>query len=217
MTSTFVKYAVWVVVACAGAVALGTVALGKSEHINAVWLLVAALCTFAVSYRFYSKFIAEKIFVLDDKRITPAHLVNDGKDYVPTEGLVVFGHHFAAIAGAGPLVGPILAAQFGYLPGTLWIIVGVCLAGAVQDFVILAASMRRNGKSLPHMCRDEIGPVAGTVALAGDSSHYGDTDGGAWRRHRKRLKVEPLGHFHAHDDDTNRHAGRRVHEISAPS
>lgn len=160
-----VSMLVWGGVSFAGAFALFVIATTRNEHINAVWLLTAAFCTFAVGYRFYSKFIAEKIFGLDGNRRTPAHVLNDGKDYVPTHKGVVFGHHFAAIAGAGPLVGPILAAQFGFLPGTLWIIVGVVLAGAVQDFVILCASMRRNGKSLGQMCREEIGPVAGFISL----------------------------------------------------
>lgn len=140
--------------------------MSRAEHVNAAWLLVAALCTFSVGYRFYSKFIAEKIFELDDNRPTPAHRLNDGKDFLPTAKWVAFGHHFAAIAGAGPLVGPILAAQFGFLPGTLWIIIGVVLAGAVQDFVILCSSMRRNGKSLGQMAKEEIGPMAGFVALS---------------------------------------------------
>ena len=144
---------------------LASIALNRGEPVNAAWLLTAALCTFACGYRFYSKFIAEKIFELDDNKKTPAHVHNDGKDFVPTEKWVVFGHHFAAIAGAGPLVGPILAAQFGFLPGTLWIIIGVVLAGAVQDFVVLCASMRRNGKSLGQMAKEEIGPVAGFVSL----------------------------------------------------
>lgn len=148
-----------------GAGFLGSLALGHHEKVNAAWLLTAALCTFAVGYRFYSKYIAEKIFELDDKRETPAHRLNDGKDFVPTEKWVVFGHHFAAIAGAGPLVGPILAAQFGFLPGTLWIVIGVVLAGAVQDFVILCASMRRNGKSLGQMAKEEISPAAGVISL----------------------------------------------------
>ncbi len=155
----------WSVISCVGAGGLASLALGRHEHVNAMWLLTAALCVFASGYRFYSKFIAEKVFELDDSRLTPAHLVNDGKDFVPTGKWVVFGHHFAAIAGAGPLVGPILAAQFGFLPGLLWIVIGVVFAGAVQDFVILCASMRRNGKSLGQMAREEIGPVAGFVGL----------------------------------------------------
>lgn len=160
-----VSLIIWSLVSAAAALLLGGIALNSGEPINAVWLLSAALCTFAVGYRFYSKFIAEKIFELDDARTTPAHKLNDGKDFVPTGKWVAFGHHFAAIAGAGPLVGPILAAQFGYLPGTLWILIGVVLAGAVQDFVILCASMRRNGKSLGQMAKEEISPLAGFVAL----------------------------------------------------
>jgi carbon starvation protein len=137
----------------------------RGEQINAIWLVVAAASSFCIGYRFYSKFIAEKVFELNDSRSTPAVDVDDGKDFVPTHRTVLFGHHFAAIAGAGPLVGPILAAQFGYLPGTLWIILGVVLAGAVQDFVILCCSMRRHGQSLGKMAKDEISPLAGTVAL----------------------------------------------------
>jgi len=159
------RVALWTAIAGAGLVALAVLAAARNEKINAVWMLVAALSTFAVGYRFYSKFIAEKIFALDDTRLTPAVEIDDGKDFVPTHKWVVFGHHFAAIAGAGPLVGPILAAQFGYLPGVLWIIVGVVLAGAVQDFVILCSSLRRQGKSLGQMAREEIGPLAGTIAL----------------------------------------------------
>src|SRR5258708_23023157 len=156
---------VWSLVALAGAVALGRVALGRGEHISAAWLLVAALCTYAVAYRFYSAFIASRVFALDDARRTPSERLSDGRAYVPTNRWIVFGHHFAAIAGPGPLVGPTLAAQFGYLPGILWIIVGVVVGGAVQDFVILCASIRRDGKSLGQMAKEEIGPVAGFTAL----------------------------------------------------
>ena len=157
----------WGVIAAVGASAFGVIALSQGETINAVWLLVAAVSVYAIAYRFYSRFIARKVFGLDNNRQTPAHTLNDGKDYVPTNKWVLFGHHFAAIAGAGPLVGPILAAQMGYLPGTIWIIVGVVIAGAVQDFVILFASMRRNGKSLGEMIKDEIGPVTGLIAMIG--------------------------------------------------
>ncbi|PEQ02489.1 carbon starvation protein CstA [Bacillus toyonensis] len=157
----------WGGITAVGAGAFGVIALSQGETINAVWLLVAAVCVYAVAYRFYSRFIARKVFDLDNNRQTPAHTLNDGKDYVPTNKWVLFGHHFAAIAGAGPLVGPILAAQMGYLPGTIWIIVGVVVAGAVQDFVILFASMRRNGKSLGEMIKDEIGPVTGLIAMIG--------------------------------------------------
>ncbi|MDX1985289.1 MAG: carbon starvation CstA family protein [Candidatus Obscuribacter sp.] len=156
---------IWVPIALMGLYSLTTIAVNRGEKVNAVWLILAAICTFATAYRFYSKFIAEKIFALSDQAQTPSEKIDDGKDYVPTHKWVLFGHHFAAIAGAGPLVGPILAAQFGFLPGTLWIIIGVVLAGAVQDFVILCASMRRGGRSLGQMARDEISPLAGIVAL----------------------------------------------------
>lgn len=156
---------IWVVVGLAAVGSLAFLALSRGEQVNAVWLLTAALSTFAIGYRFYSKFITEKVFVLSDANPTPAEKLNDGKDYVPTHKWVLFGHHFAAIAGAGPLVGPILAAQFGFLPGTLWIILGVMLAGAVQDLVVLCASMRRNGKSLGQIAREEIGPLAGVTSL----------------------------------------------------
>ncbi len=156
---------IWLVIACIGAASLGVIAIARNEHINALWLVSAALATFAVGYRFYSRIIAEKVFELNDSRVTPAVEINDGRDFVPTHKWVAFGHHFAAIAGAGPLVGPILAAQFGYLPGTLWIIIGVVLAGAVQDFVILCASLRLRGKSLGQMAKELIGPLAGVVAL----------------------------------------------------
>ncbi|MBX6331533.1 MAG: carbon starvation protein A [Gemmatimonadaceae bacterium] len=155
----------WIAISCAGAGALAWLALSRGETVNAAWLLTAALCTFAVGYRFYSKFIAARVFALDAARATPAVRLDDGRDYVPTNRWIVFGHHFAAIAGPGPLVGPTLAAQFGFLPGALWIIVGVVLGGAVQDFVILAASVRRDGRTLGQMAKDEIGPVAGFTAL----------------------------------------------------
>ena len=155
----------WLLVAFAGAGSLAWIALVRGEQVSAAWLLVAAVCTYAVAYRFYSAFIAAKVFALDNQRVTPAHRLADGRDYVATNRWIVFGHHFAAIAGPGPLVGPTLAAQFGYLPGVLWIIVGVVLGGAVQDFVILCSSMRRDGKSLGQMAKEEIGPVAGFTAL----------------------------------------------------
>jgi len=155
----------WTAISLLGAGAFAWLALSRGETISAAWLLIAALCTYAVAYRFYSKIIAAKVFALDSRRRTPAQRLEDGCDYVPTNRWIVFGHHFAAIAGPGPLVGPTLAAQFGFLPGALWIIVGVALGGAVQDMVILASSVRRNGKSLGQMAKDEIGPVAGFTAL----------------------------------------------------
>jgi len=158
---------IWGVISALGAICFGVVALKQGETINAIWLLTAAVCVYAVAYRFYSRFIARKVFQLDDNRQTPAETQADGKDYVPTNKWVLFGHHFAAIAGAGPLVGPILAAQMGYLPGTIWIVVGVVLAGAVQDFIILFGSMRRKGKSLGEMIKEEIGPVTGFIAMVG--------------------------------------------------
>ncbi|RYZ41402.1 MAG: carbon starvation protein A [Myxococcaceae bacterium] len=157
----------WLLMALAGAFSLGVVALHRGESINAIWLVVAAVAVFMLGYRFYGRFIAEKALRLDPTRATPAERRNDGLDYVPTDRWVVFGHHFAAIAGAGPLVGPVLAAQMGYLPGTLWILVGVVVAGAVQDFVTLFLSIRRDGKSLGDMVRMELGPAAGVTAMVG--------------------------------------------------
>ena len=155
---------IWVAVAALGALAVSTVALHRGEQINAMWLVVAAFCSYALGYRFYSKFIAAKVLSLDPQRATPAERLDNGRDFVPTNKWVVFGHHFAAIAGPGPLVGPVLAAQFGYLPGTLWILAGSVLGGCVQDFVILLFSIRRDGKSLTEMAKEEIGRVGGAVA-----------------------------------------------------
>src|SRR5580693_9061616 len=159
------KAILWIAIALAGAGALAAIAFERREPLNAVWFVVAAICTYLVAYRFYSNFIAAKVLALDDSRATPAERLEDGRDFVPTNKWVLIGHHFAAIAGPGPLVGPVLAAQFGYLPGTLWIIIGATLGGAVQDFVILFASMRRNGKSLGQMAREGIGKVGGFTAL----------------------------------------------------
>ncbi len=155
---------IWLSIALAGALAVATIALHRGEQINAMWLVVAAVCTYALGYRFYSKFISAKVLVLDAHRATPAERLENGRDFVPTNKWVVFGHHFAAIAGPGPLVGPVLAAQFGYLPGTLWILAGAVFGGCVQDFVILLFSVRRDGKSLTEMAREEIGRVGGWVA-----------------------------------------------------
>lgn len=157
----------WFAVALIGAVAFAMLALNRGEHVNALWLVVAAVACYSIAYRFYSLFIARNIFELDDRRLTPAERLNDGLDYVPTNKWVLFGHHFAAIAGAGPLVGPVLAAQMGFLPGTLWILVGVMLAGAVQDFLILFISTRRDGRSLGEMARQELGHFAGVVTMLG--------------------------------------------------
>ena len=164
---TFPAKLLWAVVAILGAVALGIVALTRGEPVNAAWLVVASVCIYFIAYRFYALFIANKVFGVDIKRQTPAYRHNDGLDYVPTNRYVLFGHHFAAIAGAGPLVGPVLAAQMGYLPGTLWILAGVVFAGAVQDMTVLFLSTRRDGKSLGDMVRSELGPVPGAIASIG--------------------------------------------------
>jgi carbon starvation protein len=165
MRTRLLRVLIWIAVSSAGALALATIALRRDEPINAIWLVVAALGSYAVGYRFYSKFIAAKVLTLDALRATPAERLDNGRDYVPTNRWVLFGHHFAAIAGPGPLVGPVLAAQFGYLPGTLWLLVGAIFGGCVQDFVILLFSVRRDGKSLGQMAREEIGKVAGAVAF----------------------------------------------------
>jgi len=157
----------WVLVAVLGALALGMIATARGEPLNAVWLVAAAACLYTIGYRFYSRFVAYRVLGLNDQRATPAERLDDGRDFVPTNKWVVFGHHFAAIAGPGPLVGPILAAQFGYLPGTIWIVVGGVLGGAVQDFVTLFCSLRRNGKSLGQMAKDEISTLGGYTALFG--------------------------------------------------
>ncbi|MDC5424755.1 carbon starvation CstA family protein [Acinetobacter baumannii] len=165
--STLPSKLVWSLLAIIGAISFGMLALSRGEHVNAVWLVLAAACVYSIAYRFYSLFIATKVFELNPRRLTPAHRLADGLDYVPTNKYVLFGHHFAAIAGAGPLVGPILAAQMGFLPGTIWLLVGVVLAGAVQDFLVLFISTRRDGRSLGEMAKQELGPFAGIVVMLG--------------------------------------------------
>ncbi|MGQ0650127.1 MAG: carbon starvation CstA family protein [Gemmatimonadaceae bacterium] len=159
------KILVWLTITALGTASFAFLGLKRGETVSAAWLVTAAVCFYAVAYRFYSRIIAAKIFALDATRRTPSERLNDGRDYVPTNRWIVFGHHFAAIAGPGPLVGPTLAAQFGFLPGALWIVVGVALGGAVQDCVILCSSVRRNGKSLGQMAKEEIGTAAGMTAL----------------------------------------------------
>jgi carbon starvation protein len=159
------KKLLWVAVTLLGLASLAILALSRGEQISALWIIVAGFCGAAISYRFYSKWIATKILVLNDDRATPAVVKNDGKDFVPTNRWMVFGHHFAAIAGPGPLVGPVLAAQFGFLPGTLWILIGATLGGAVHDMIVLFASVRRGGKTLGQMVKEEIGPGVGVLAL----------------------------------------------------
>lgn len=160
-----VRVLIWVGISALGALAVAVSALHKGEEINALWLVVAALCTFAVAYRFYSKWLVTKVLVLDDRRAPPSVTHNDGKDFVPTHRWVVFGHHFAAIAGPGPLVGPVLAAQFGYLPGMLWILIGATIGGGVHDAIVMFASIRRGGKSVGQMLKEEVGSVVGFVAM----------------------------------------------------
>src|ERR1041385_7463025 len=155
----------WMLLAVAGAWAYATLALHRGEPLNSAYILIAALCSYAIGYRFYSKWIAARVLMLNDRRATPCEVHDDGKDFCRTNKWIVFGHHFAAISGPGPLVGPVLAAQFGYLPGTLWILIGVVLGGAVQDFVILFASMRRDGKSLAQMVREELTAAAGVIGV----------------------------------------------------
>src|ERR1051326_351736 len=155
----------WLLLAIAGAWAYATLALRRGEPVNSAYIVLAALCSYAIGYRFYSKWLAARVLILNDRRATPCEVHDDGKDFVKTNKWIVFGHHFAAIAGPGPLVGPVLAAQFGYLPGTLWILIGVTLGGAVQDFVVLFSSLRRNGKSLGQMVKEELNTTAGVIAL----------------------------------------------------
>src|SRR5437764_3891332 len=156
----------WFAVALFGAIGYAVLALRRHEELNSAYILIAALCSYAIGFRFYSKWIATRVLVLDDRRATPCEVHDDGKDYVKTNKWIVFGHHFAAIAGPGPLVGPTLAAQFGYLPSALWIVIGCVLGGAVQDFVVLCCSIRRDGTSLGQMAREEIGKIGGFTALA---------------------------------------------------
>ena len=162
---SFSKKLLWFLVAALGAGAMAVLALSRGEQVGALWIIIAGLCALAISYRFYSKWLATKVLVLNDERATPAVVQNDGKDFVPTNRWMVFGHHFAAIAGPGPLVGPVLAAQFGFLPGTLWILIGATLGGGVHDMIVLFASVRRRGKTLGQMVKEEIGRGVGALAL----------------------------------------------------
>ena len=159
------KLLLWVGIGSLGAAAVAVLAFARGEPVNALWIVTAGLCATAISYRFYSKWLATKVLVLNDNRATPALVVDDGKDFVPTNRWMAFGHHFAAIAGPGPLVGPVLAAQFGFLPGTLWILVGATLGGGVHDMIVLFASVRRRGKTLGQMVKEEIGSAVGALAL----------------------------------------------------
>ena len=208
-----VKVLVWIAIATVGAVALSTVALHRGEPINATWFVLAAACFYVVAYRVYSAFIAAKLLALDDTRATPAERHDDGRDFVPTNKWVLFGHHFAAIAGPGPLVGPTLAAQFGYLPGTLWLIVGAAFAGCVQDFVILFCSIRRDGKTLGEMARDEISKRGGIIAQLAVLAIMIILLGVVALVIVNALKSSPWGHVYFGRDHPDCAAARRVSAI----
>jgi carbon starvation protein len=182
--------------------AIVTGIFNPQEKVNAIWLITAAACFYILAYRFYGAFLASKLATLNDTRITPAYRLNDGKNFYPTNKWILFGHHFAAIAGAGPLIGPVLASQFGYLPGFLWILIGAALAGGVHDFIILTGSMRRDGKSLAQIAKEKVGPVTGAAALIAilfiliaDRCHRGIRS----RRHKLPL-LQSLGDIHYRDD-----------------
>ena len=198
------KKLLWFAVAALGTWAVAMLALSRGEHISALWIVTAGFCALSISYRFYSKWLATKVLVLNEQRATPAVLQDDNKDYVPTNGWMVFGHHFAAIAGPGPLVGPVLAAQFGFLPGTLWILIGATLGGGVHDMIVLFASIRRGGKTLGQMVREEIGRGVGLLAhgqCPGDHDYFA---GGPRASRSASSGRESLGRFHYCDDDSNR-------------
>ena len=201
---------IWLAVSLLGALALATVALHRGEQINAMWLVVAAVCTYAVGYRFYSKFIAAKVLTLDALRATPAERLENGRDFVPTNKWVVFGHHFAAIAGPGPLVGPVLAAQFGYLPGTLWILAGAVFGGCVQDFVILLFSVRRDGKSLDRNGARRNRPPGRTGGLPRGHQHHRDPARGLRAGRSQRAQGQPVGNIHHRHDDSHCASDGRV-------
>ncbi len=205
----------WTSVAVLFAIAFAMVTgiFNPQEHINALWLVVAAGCFFTLAYRFYGAFLAAKVLSLDDRRITPAFRLNDGKNFYPTNKWVLFGHHFAAIAGAGPLIGPVLAAQFGYLPGFLWILIGAVLAGGVHDFVILVASIRRDGKSLTQIAKEEVGPLTGGAALARYPLYFDRCHGRVRPCGHKRSFPKPVGHLYYRHDHSDCFFHGDLHEI----
>ena len=201
----------WLAIALLGAGAVGGIALNRGESVNSFWFIAAAVCIYALGYRFYSAFIAARVLALDSSRATPAERLNDGRDFVPTNKWIVFGHHFAAIAGPGPLIGPTLAAQFGYLPGTLWILVGAVLGGCVQDFVTLFFSTRRDGRSLGQMARDELGPVGGAVALIGVMAIMIILNRSLGTGGCQCHETQSLGHQYGSSHHPDRAFDRRVH------
>ncbi len=211
------RAAAWIAIALVGALSVATIAFARGEPVSAAYLVVAAVCTYAIGYRFYSKFIAARVLALSDRRPTPAVRIADGRDFVPTNRWVVFGHHFAAIAGPGPLVGPILAAQFGYLPGTLWILAGVVLGGAVQDFVILAASLRRDGRSLAKLAHDYLGRWGAIAATLGILLIMVILIAVLGLVVVNALAESPVGRVHGRSDDPDRadHGGRDARAATA--
>ena len=198
------KKLLWFGVAALGTAAMAVLALSQGEQISALWIIVAGFCALAISYRFYSKWIATKLLVLNDERATPAVVQNDGKDFVPTNRWMVFGHHFAAIAGPGPLVGPVLAAQFGFFPGTLWILIGATLGGAVHDMIVLFASVRRGGKTLGQMVKDEIGPRRRRSGARQCARHHDYLARRPGARRRASSREKSLGRIHHRDDYSGR-------------
>ena len=214
MTRVLSKLA-WLVVALSGAGALGAIALSRGEPVNGLFFVVAAGGTYLVAYRFYSAFIAARVLALDATRATPAERLDDGRDFVPTNQWVVLGHHFAAIAGPGPLVGPTLAAQFGYLPGTLWLVAGAVLGGCVQDFVILFFSLRRDGRSLGQIAKRRGGPARGPADDGVGARDHDHPARGGGARGGERAQALALGRLHARDDDPDRAADGRLHALPA--
>ena len=208
----FARGVLWVVVSLLGAAAFAVLALVRGETVSAAWVVVAAVCTYAVAYRFYSRFIATRVFGLDDRRATPAERLYNGRDFVPTNKWVLFGHHFAAIAGAGPLVGPVLAAQFGFLPGTLWLVIGVVLGGAVQDFTILFCSVRRDGKSLGPDGQGGDQPAGRLDRDGRGALHHDHPARRAGADRRQRAQGEPVGVVHHRLHDPHRAADGLVDE-----
>ena len=214
--SRLVSSLVWLGVALLGAGALGAIALWRGESVNGIFFVVGAGCTYLVAYRFYSAFLAAKVLSLDATRATPAERLDDGRDFVPTNRWVVLGHHFAAIAGPGPLVGPTLAAQFGYLPGTLWLVAGAVLGGCVQDFVILFFSLRRDGRSLGQIARDEVGRRAGLLAMVSVLAIMVILLAVIALVFVNALKALALGRLHHRHDHPDRDAHGPLHALLAP-
>ena len=206
----------WPALAILGAFSFGAIALNRGEAVSAAWLVTAALCVYFIAYRFYSKFISEKVLKLDDSRMTPAVTHQDGIDYVPTNKYVLYGHHFAAIAGAGPLVGPVLAAQWGYLPGTIWLLVGVVVAGAVQDFVVLFCSMRRDGRSLGRNDQDGDGTDCGHHRADRCARHHDHHSRGARPDRGQGARRKSVGNLHRRRHHSARHGHGRLHAVPPP-